>query len=170
VCRRYVAPSKTLLRFLLVIRLIGMLYGILHPLHTSPIVSAFKLNFIRGGLILTAHLHHCVADNAGFGGFVYQLAENCYSVFHKTRPPLWDIRCLDRSQFRCKEISSLRKMNMAPQSDQKTSQPVHQPITALLLHLPRSKAEALKHLATPQAATFAFLHMTHSPPSYGDLS
>jgi hypothetical protein len=128
---------------------IGLLYGTLHPLQTSPVVSAFKLNFIQGGLILTAHLHHCVIDNAGFGGFVHQLAENCYSIIHETQPPIWDIRCLDRSRFRCKEISNLKQMNIARQLEQDTSQPVHRPSTALLLHLPKSKAETLKLLATP---------------------
>ncbi|EEA23483.1 hypothetical protein TMatcc_002356 [Talaromyces marneffei ATCC 18224] len=127
----------------------GMLYGILHPLNTSPVVSAFKFNFIHGGLILTMHLHHCVIDNAGFGGFVYQLAENCYSIIHKTQPPIWDIKCLDRSQFRCKGMLSLKQMNIAPQLVQHTLQPVHRPNTAVLLHLPKSKVETLKYLATP---------------------
>lgn len=40
---------------------------------------------------------------------------------------------------------------MAPQLEQHSSQPIHGPSTALLLHLPRSKAETLnvKQLATP---------------------
>lgn len=128
---------------------IGLLYGMLHPLNTSPVVSAFKLNFIRGGLILAVHLHHCVIDNAGFGGFVYQLAENCYSTVHKTQAPTFDIRCLDRSRFRCKEVPILKQIHTESQVGQPTSQPIHQPSTALLLHLPKSKAATLKQLATP---------------------
>lgn len=128
---------------------IGLLYVILYPLRTGPVVSAFKLNFIQGGLILTTYLHYCVIVNAGFSGFVYQLAENCYSIIHKTQPPSWDIRCLGRSLFKCKDLSTLQQIHMARQLEQHTSQPIHQPRTALLLHLPRSKAETLKHLATP---------------------
>lgn len=38
---------------------------------------------------------------------------------------------------------------MASSSEQHTSQPIHRPSTALLLHLPRTKAGTLKKLATP---------------------
>ncbi|KAL7904692.1 transferase family domain-containing protein [Trichoderma velutinum] len=39
-------------------------------------VAAFQLNFIRGGLIIGAAIHHSVTDGPGFDGFLVTWAEN----------------------------------------------------------------------------------------------
>ncbi|KAM0209026.1 hypothetical protein ACHAQI_006722 [Fusarium lateritium] len=54
-----------------------------HP-DNSPVVAAFKANFIRGGLVFNMHRHHYANDFMGWTGFTHQLAENCYTAMNNT--------------------------------------------------------------------------------------
>ncbi|KAM0189711.1 hypothetical protein ACHAPI_009901 [Fusarium lateritium] len=95
-----------------------------HP-DNSPVVAAFKANFIRGGLVFNMHRHHYANDFMGWTGFTHQLAENCYTAMNNT-------------EFRT----------------QKERHSAHQVGVSLLFHLPKSKAAELKAKATPTDGTW----------------
>lgn len=117
-----------------------------HP-DSSPVVAAYKANFIRGGLVLNLHHHHYANDVMGWAGFARQLAENCYAVFNDTPFPSWDPSCLDVSRLVKAEISDEAKVDGPPAPDR---HPDHTVSEFLLFHLPKSKATKLKQLASPQ--------------------
>ncbi|KAB5517404.1 acyltransferase [Coniochaeta sp. 2T2.1] len=115
----------------------------------SPAASAFKANFIRGGLVFNMHMHHCSNDVMGWAAFTHQLAENC-SAFHlgdETSYPPWDPACLDRSRLISKEAVPEEFKVDAPAPG--PPHPQLLPVEPLLFHLPKSKAAKLKALATP---------------------
>ncbi|KAG7403659.1 Trichothecene 3-O-acetyltransferase [Fusarium oxysporum f. sp. rapae] len=121
-----------------------------HP-DNNPVVSAFKANFIRGGLVFNIHHHHYTNDVMGWAGFVHQLAENCYAAVNGTKHPTWDPLNLDVS----------RLIKQEPPEDQKIDgpapperHPAHQVGVSLLFHLPKSKAAELKAKATPTDGTW----------------
>ncbi|KAK3368460.1 transferase family-domain-containing protein [Podospora didyma] len=116
----------------------------------SPAVSAFKANFVRGGLVFNMHVHHCSNDIMGWASFTHQLAENCRAIYlnDETAFPSWDPACLDRSRFTSREpIPEAAKIDDAPGPGE--PHPGLLPIIPLLFHLPKSKAARLKALATP---------------------
>ncbi|PYH93145.1 hypothetical protein BO71DRAFT_399983 [Aspergillus ellipticus CBS 707.79] len=116
-----------------------------HP-DSSPVVVAFKANFIRGGLVLNMHHHHYANDVMGWAGFTHQLAENCYAIFNNTAFPKWDPACLDLSRLIKKEPAEEAKVEgPAPPN----RHPSHKVGVSLLFHLPKSNAAKLKKLATP---------------------
>ena len=115
-------------------------------LDNSPTVSAFKANFIRGGLVFNIHMHHCSNDIMGFASFTHQLAENCRAIHNKTPFPPWDPACLDRSRLSRIEVPEEAKID-GPATGK--PHPDLMPIEPLLFHLPKSKAVRLKALATP---------------------
>ncbi|KAK3317141.1 transferase family-domain-containing protein [Cercophora scortea] len=107
-----------------------------------PIAAAFQANFIPGGLILNTHHHHYANDAMGWSGFVHQLADNCRAIMaNNTSFPPWNPSCLDNTRF------------TAPQP----RNPALRPCSYLLFHLPKSKALALKRLATPTAPDGTFI-------------
>lgn len=112
----------------------------------KPIVSAFQANFIPGGLILVVNIHHYSNDVMGWANFVYQLAENCNSIVNETAPPPWDPANLDATRFTASDFPSASKVD-GPTSPER--HPLLREHAALLFHLPKSKAEELKSLATP---------------------
>ncbi|KAJ5779432.1 Transferase [Penicillium paradoxum] len=57
-----------------------------HP-DSSPVIAAYKANFIRGGLVFIMHHHHYSNDVMGWAGLVHQLAENCYASVNETPFP-----------------------------------------------------------------------------------
>ncbi|XXG98773.1 hypothetical protein Hte_005103 [Hypoxylon texense] len=69
-----------------------------HP-DNSPVVSAFKANFVRGGLVFNMHHHHYANDVMGWAAFTHQLAENCYAILNGTSFPAWDLLCLCRRRI-----------------------------------------------------------------------
>ncbi|KAK4109019.1 hypothetical protein N656DRAFT_783689 [Canariomyces notabilis] len=116
-----------------------------HP-DNRPVVSAFKANFVRGGLVFNMHHHHYANDVMGWSGFTHQLAENCYAAVHKTPFPVWDPACLDLSWFTRKQVPHENQVDGPPPPER---HPDHQVGQSLLFHLPKSKAAELKRLATP---------------------
>ncbi|KAE8420190.1 transferase [Aspergillus pseudocaelatus] len=116
-----------------------------HP-DRSPVVAAFKANFIRGGLVFIMHHHHYANDVLGWAGFTHQLAENCYAIVNQTPFPTWDIACLDRSRLTKPEVPEEAKVD-GPASPER--HPDHTVAVSLLFHLPKSKAAELKQLAMP---------------------
>ncbi|KAK4223061.1 hypothetical protein QBC38DRAFT_426174 [Podospora fimiseda] len=116
---------------------------------TNPKASAFKASFIRGGLIFIMHHHHYANDVMGWAGELYQLAENCSAIFHNpTNPslPPWDPSCLDLSRM---TIPSPPESEMIEGPTSPLRHPGHKKSEWLLFHLPKSKAAALKALASP---------------------
>lgn len=113
---------------------------------TSPAVAGFQLNFIPGGLIFTANIHHFAMDVTGACGLIRQLAAHCYSLQHKTPPPTWDERLMDRSRFMPPPVPKEARVDPQP------SAPRHHrwlPCSWLLFHISQSKLYELKQLATP---------------------
>ncbi|KAI1661084.1 transferase [Daldinia decipiens] len=116
-----------------------------HP-DNSPAISAFKANFIRGGLVFNMHHHHYANDVLGWTAFTHQLAENCYALVNGTPFPAWDPIYLDRSRVTKKEFPESAKVDGPVQQER---HPAHTMGIVLLFHLPKSKAAELKKLAMP---------------------
>ncbi|KAE8374234.1 transferase [Aspergillus bertholletiae] len=115
-----------------------------HP-DNSPVVAAYKANFVRGGLVFIMHHHHYANDVMGWAGLTHQLAENCYAIVNQTSFPTWDFACLDRSRVTKPELPEEAKVD-GPASPER--HPDHTVAVSLLFHLPKSKAIELKKLAT----------------------
>jgi hypothetical protein len=116
----------------------------------SPIVSAFKMNFVRGGLVFNMHHHHYSNDVMGWVGYTRQLAENCFAAFNGTAFPTWDPKNQDLSLLVKKEPEEDQKIDGPPAPER---HPDHVQGVALLFHLPKSKAAELKKLASPTNGT-----------------
>ncbi|KAK1144060.1 hypothetical protein N8T08_005722 [Aspergillus melleus] len=116
-----------------------------HP-DSSPVVSAFKANFVRGGLVFNMHHHHYANDVMGWAAYTHQLAEHCKAIVNNTTPPPWDPTLLDRSRLLKPEPPEENKINGPPQPEM---HPAHTESVSLLFHLPKSKAAELKKLASP---------------------
>ncbi|KAK0747591.1 hypothetical protein B0T21DRAFT_271431, partial [Apiosordaria backusii] len=130
----------------------GMTYGAHLPAHPSqtPTISAYKLNFIRGGFILNFHHHHFANDVNGWAGYTKQLSLICQAISHSTPIPSFPLSCLDNSRLNPPSSSPpspspstddpLPPLEYTPPNPSKTG-------VSLLFHLPTSKATALKSLA-----------------------
>ncbi|CAI7633249.1 unnamed protein product [Penicillium glandicola] len=116
-----------------------------HP-DSSPVVAAYKVNFIRGGLVFIMHHHHYSNDVMGWAGLVHQLAENCYAIVNQTPFPSWDSACLDLSLLTKPVVPEASRIDGPPMPER---HPGHIAAEMLLFHLPKSKAAELKILATP---------------------
>ncbi|KAM0339008.1 hypothetical protein ACHAPU_011109 [Fusarium lateritium] len=121
-----------------------------HP-DNSPVVSAFKANFVRGGLVFNMHHHHYTNDVMGWAGFTHQIAENCYAFVNNTRFPDWDSLNLDVSRLIKQQPSEDEKINGPPPKER---HPSHQVGVSLLFHLPKGKASELKAKAMPNNGTW----------------
>ncbi|KAL7945553.1 transferase family domain-containing protein [Trichoderma barbatum] len=121
-----------------------------HP-DASPAVSAFKMNFVRGGLVFNMHHHHYSNDVMGWAGYTRQLAENCFAMLNKTMFPTWDPKNMDLSLLSKTEPPEDQKIEGPPAPER---HPDHVQGVALLFHLPKSKAAELKMLATPTDGTW----------------
>ncbi|KAJ4387462.1 hypothetical protein N0V93_008054 [Gnomoniopsis smithogilvyi] len=115
----------------------------------SPLVAAFQVTLAEGGLVLSMHHHHYSCDVMGWNAFTRQLAENCYAIANSSSFPPWDPACLDVSRF-TKNISKDSFVEGPPVAQKHADHPEQQ---AVLFHLPRSKAAALKELAKPTDST-----------------
>lgn len=117
-----------------------------HP-NSSPVVAAFKANFVRGGLVLIMHHHHYANDVMGWAGETHQLAENCKAILTGSEKfPDWDPAWHDLSRLTKKEPAEEAKVEGPPPSER---HPDHTVAVSLLFHLPKSKAAELKKLAQP---------------------
>ncbi|KAI1375120.1 transferase family-domain-containing protein [Hypoxylon crocopeplum] len=121
---------------------------------SNPKCSAFKANFIHGGLVFMMHHHHYANDIMGWAGELHQLAENCAAIWKSPENPTlpaWDPACLDLS----------RVTKPDPPEDQLVDGPVsplrhpdHKVGQWLLFHLPKSKTAELKKLASPKDGSY----------------
>lgn len=133
-----------------------MTYGVkseADPDH-SPDVSSYKINFIRGGFIFNMHMHHYSNDIMGWYSFTKQLAENCYAIAHKTGFPAWDPKCLDRSRFIAPPIPPELRASAPVPPSRASLHPGHVFSQCVLVHVPKSKAAALKEAAGPDDGTW----------------
>ncbi|KAL4792604.1 transferase [Aspergillus venezuelensis] len=117
----------------------------------SPPVAAYKVNFVRGGLVFIMHHLHYSNDIMGWAGLTHQLAENCYALFNETSFPSWDVKNLDRERITKPEPPEENKVDGPPAP---LRHPDQLPGQCLLFHLPKSKAAKLKALATPEDGTW----------------
>ncbi|KAL1626312.1 hypothetical protein SLS56_006980 [Neofusicoccum ribis] len=62
----------------------------------TPILVA-QINYIRGGIIVAAAVHHCCSDGPGTDGFFSQWAANTKAVATSSPLPSFDASCLDRT-------------------------------------------------------------------------
>ncbi|KAH6609749.1 trichothecene 3-o-acetyltransferase [Trichoderma cornu-damae] len=130
-----------------------LMHGIKPGAHidNSPVVSAFKANFVRGGLVFNMHHHHCANDIMGWASFTHQLAENCHAIVNKSNFPSWDVACLDLSRVTKPDVPEDAKVDGPPSRD---PYPELLPVEPLLFHLPKSKAIKLKQSAMPTEGTW----------------
>lgn len=84
----------------------------------------------------------------GWNAFTRQLAENCYAIANSTSFPPCDPACLDVSRF----MKSVPKDKLVEGPSVAQRHPDHPEQQAVLFHLPKSKAAALKELAKPTDA------------------
>ncbi|KAK2047544.1 hypothetical protein LZ31DRAFT_609617, partial [Colletotrichum somersetense] len=126
-------------------------YKLEADLDQSPVTSAFKANFVRGGLVLSTHSHHVAVDLMAWAGFAHQLAENYYAFSNETAYPPWDPACLDLSRLLKPEPPEEEKVDGPPTPDR---HPDHLDCCSYLFHLPKSKAARLKELARPEDGTW----------------
>ncbi|GJC85391.1 trichothecene 3-O-acetyltransferase tri101 [Colletotrichum liriopes] len=110
----------------------------------SPVVAAYQLNLLEGGLLFSMHHHHYSCDLMGWSNFTRQLAENCYAIANSTSFPPWDPANIDVSRF-TKTLPAESLVDGPPVAQKHPDHPEQQ---AVLFHLPKSKAEELKKLAT----------------------
>ncbi|RSM05541.1 hypothetical protein CDV31_009532 [Fusarium ambrosium] len=115
--------------------------------NNHPVASAFKANFVRGGLVFHIHHHHYTNDVMGWSGLVHQLAENCFAFANKTPYPDWDPSNLDLARLCKMEPPEHEKIDGPPPQKR---HPAHTQAVSLLFHLPKSKAAELKRLCAPQ--------------------
>ncbi|KAI1504817.1 hypothetical protein F5X99DRAFT_349835 [Biscogniauxia marginata] len=124
-----------------------------HP-SSNPKGSAFKANFIKGGLVFLMHNHHFNNDIMGWAGELHQLAENCAAIWKSPDNPslpLWDPACLNLSRITRPELPE----------DQQVDGPVpplrhpdHRVGQWLLFHLTKSKTAELKRIASPEDGSY----------------
>ncbi|KAK1988360.1 transferase [Colletotrichum cereale] len=110
----------------------------------SPVVAAYQLNLLQGGLLFSIHNHHYSCDLMGWSNFTRQLAENCYAITNSTSFPPWNPANIDVSRF----TKSLPADSLVEGPPIAPKHPGHPEQQVVLFHLPKSKAEELKKLAT----------------------
>ncbi|KAK8136733.1 Acyl transferase [Apiospora sp. TS-2023a] len=165
----------------------GMPYGeglaVSNP-NNSPITSGFQLNFVRGGAMFSSHLHHWAADLVGWRNFTRQLSDNCRAIWDARANgglpqwPSWDPACIDVSRF-TKQLPADQLVDGPPVAPRHKDLPPQDQFEAVLFHLPKSKAAALKKLAQPKEGegwvstydamcAFVWRHLTRvRAPYYG---
>ncbi|KAK8104649.1 Acyl transferase [Apiospora kogelbergensis] len=114
-------------------------------LENKPVTSAFQINLIRGGLVLSLQSHHYMSDVMGFSNFTRQLADNCAAVARGTPFPPWDPANIDSSRFE----RSVPEADMVEGPPIRYRHPDHVEQEVVLFHLPQSKAAEIKRRATP---------------------
>ncbi|ETS75569.1 hypothetical protein PFICI_12513 [Pestalotiopsis fici W106-1] len=112
---------------------------------SSPVIAAYQVNVIRGGLVFSMHSHHYASDVMGWKNFTHQLADNCYAIYNSTPFPSWDLACIDAMRF-TKDLPEEDLINGPPKAQRHPDHPEQQ---AVLFHLPTSKAKELKRRAFP---------------------
>ena len=118
----------------------------------NPKVSAFKLSFIRGGMLFMMHHHHYANDINGWAAEMYQLADNCAAIWKSSDNPSlppWDPACLDYSAVSKPTPETLVEGPPSP-----PRHPDHKQAQWLLFHLSKSKAAELKKLAAPTDGSY----------------
>ncbi|KAK8111612.1 uncharacterized protein PG998_008069 [Apiospora kogelbergensis] len=124
--------------------------------NNSPVISGYQLNFVRGGAMLSSHIHHWAADLVGWSNFTRQLAENCRAVWDVRATggapqwPPWDPACIDVSRF-TKQLPKDQLIDGPPVAPRHPNLPPADKWEAVLFHLPKSKAAELKALAQPSS-------------------
>jgi len=120
-------------------------------------ISAFQVNFIKGGLILGLAIHHNVSDGPGCDGFLTTWAENSKAVADGTQIPPFNPENLDRSRLSSKNIPDDARMEelqrKLPAFKHIKEPPAPPPadfvmpeMTQVMWHFPKSKLVKLKAL------------------------
>ncbi|KKY22006.1 putative trichothecene 3-o-acetyltransferase [Diplodia seriata] len=125
----------------------------------TPILVA-QVNFIRGGVIVAAAVHHCCSDGPGTDGFLAQWAANSRATATSSALPSFDNSCLDRTpliskakpspewmtatQRKIRSLDHVKEPPAPPPADFKMP-----PLSQVMLHFSTSGLAALKE-ATKQ--------------------
>lgn len=114
----------------------------------NPLLLGIQVNLLPGGMVLVVHYHHWAMDFTGFASFIHQWAENSRALATEKPLPRLNPICLHRSLLdRHLEITEDAQIDAAPIPP---AHPGYLPVSLLLFHLTRSKAQKLKNLATPE--------------------
>lgn len=127
-------------------------------------ISAFQVNFIKGGVILGVAVHHSVSDGPGCDGFLSTWAEVSRALKHGTSIPPFDSINLDRSRLSPKTIpdaASMEELQRKVPAFKHFKEPPAPPpvdfvmpkLTPVMWHFPTSKLEKLKALCKPSDGT-----------------
>ncbi|KAK6818909.1 Trichothecene 3-O-acetyltransferase [Apiospora arundinis] len=114
-------------------------------LRNKPTTAGFQINLIRGGMVFSVQSHHYFSDVMGFSNFTKQLADNCAAVCNGTPFPPWDPANIDSSRFE-RDVPDAEMVDGPAVLGRHPDHPEQQ---VVLFHLPKSKAAAMKRLATP---------------------
>ncbi|KAK6222668.1 hypothetical protein LQW54_000849 [Pestalotiopsis sp. IQ-011] len=128
----------------------------------SPVVAAYQVNLIKGGIVFSMHCHHYAGDVMGWNNFTHQLADNCYAICKSTPSPSWDPACIDASRF-VKDLPEDQLVDGPPTPQRHPDHPEQQ---AVLFHLPTSKADELKRRALPEESGSQWISMYDAMCAY----
>ncbi|KAH7025078.1 uncharacterized protein B0I36DRAFT_295863 [Microdochium trichocladiopsis] len=124
-----------------------------HPDNSPPMVS-LKINYIRGGLIITLATHHYWNSLSGMLSFNELLSANCRHEAYGTPLPTFDPVALDRTTI---DRYALEQLPAPSEADMITAPPrspgrnaAFRPSCSAMFHLPKSRGAQLKALATPE--------------------
>lgn len=112
---------------------------------SSPVVAAYQINLARGGIVFSMHSHHYASDVMGWHNFTHQLAGNCEAIANDGPFPEWNPLRTDVTRF-TKDLPEEALVDGPPAPQRHPDHPEQQ---SVLFHLPKSKAQHLKTLATP---------------------
>lgn len=124
-------------------------------------ISAFQVNFIKGGIILGVAVHHNVSDGPGCDGFLSTWAENSRALANGTPIPPFDSTNLDRSRLSSNSSPDAARMaelqRKLPAFKHVKEPPAPPPadflmpkLIPVMWHFPTSKLEKLKALCKPK--------------------
>ncbi|KAF3761878.1 hypothetical protein M406DRAFT_342569 [Cryphonectria parasitica EP155] len=123
--------------------------------NNSPVISGFQLNFVRGGAVLSSHIHHWATDLVGWSNFIRQLADNCRAIHTANADkdatasiqwPPWDPSCIDLSHY-TEQLPTSALIDGPPIEARHPGHPEKQ--QTLLFHVSPSSAARLKQAAQP---------------------
>ena len=123
-------------------------------------ISAFQVNFIKGGLVLGIAVHHNISDGPGCDGFLSTWAENSRALANGTHPSPFDPLNLDRSRLNSNFVPDAARMEdlekELPAFKHVKGAPAPAPagfvvpeLTTIMWHFPKSRLAELKTACKP---------------------
>lgn len=128
------------------------------------IISAFQLNFIKGGLVLGIAVHNNVSDGPGCDGFLTTWAKNSKAFVEGTLFPPFDPSNLDRSRLSSiitPDATRMEELQKKLPAFKHVTQPPPPPpadfvmpeLTTVMWHFSKTNLEGLKRQCNPTDGT-----------------